>query len=352
VKKAAYLILLSLFGIKAIGQVGGNATYTFLKLTNSARVAALGGDNISVNDNDLNLVFHNPALLDSAMDKNLVLNYVNYFAGINYGYAAYARKFYKLGNFAAGVHYINYGSFIKADETGKIEGDFKASELALNIFWSKPVLDSLLMIGVNLKPIYSHLETYSSFGLAFDAGANYQSKNKLFSASFVIKNVGSQIKPYVIGNYEPLPLDIQLGFTQKLEHAPLRISGTVHHLQKWDLTYDGNSNQAFTYVKNNQFSQENYTFNIIDNIFRHTIFSMEFVPSKNFNVILAYNHQRRKEMMIDTRPYLVGFSWGSYIKVYKFRISYGQAIYHLAGASSHFSLNLNLNDFYSKSPNK
>jgi hypothetical protein len=346
--KKIILLLVLLAELSANAQVGGNATFTFLKLTNSARVAALGGENISINDNDLNFVYHNPALLDSAMDKNFVLNYVNYFAGINYGYSAYARKFRRFGTFAAGIHYINYGKFIKADETGKIEGSFKASEMALNLFWSKPIFDSLIMIGVNLKPIYSHLETYYSFGLAFDAGANYQSKDKLFSASIVIKNVGSQLKPYAKGNYEPLPLDIELGITQKLEHAPLRISGTLHDLQKWDLTYDKNSNPAYTYVPNTQFTQENYKFNFIDNLFRHTIFSMEFVPSKNFIVMIAYNHQRRKEMMIPTRPYLVGFSWGFYLKVYKFRISYGQAIYHLAGASSHFSINFNLSDFYSR----
>jgi hypothetical protein len=44
-------------------QRGGENVYSFLKLTNSARVAALGGMNVSINDDDLNLVFHNPALL-------------------------------------------------------------------------------------------------------------------------------------------------------------------------------------------------------------------------------------------------------------------------------------------------
>jgi hypothetical protein len=347
VKKAVYLLLL-LCGISANAQVGGSATYTFLKLTNSARVAALGGDNISINDNDLNFVFHNPALLDSTMHQNLVLNYVNYFAGINYGYSAYARKFKKIGTFAAGIHYINYGKFIKADETGKIEGSFKASEMAFNIFWSKPIIDSMLKVGINFKPIYSHLESYYSFGLAFDVGANYQSKDKLFSASLVIKNIGSQIKPYVEGNYEALPFDIQLGFSQKLEHAPLRFSGTLHHLYKWDLTYDKNANPAYTFVDNNQLDNKEYEFSIIDNIFRHTIFSMEIIPFKNFNLLFGYNHQRRKEMMIPTRPLLVGFSWGFYLKIYKFRLSYGQAIYHLAGASSHFSININLDEFYRK----
>ncbi len=342
------ILLLFYLISSASAQVGGNSTYTFLKLTNSARVAALGGENISINDKDLNFVFHNPALLDSSMTENLVLNYVHYFAGINYGYTAYAKKIKKYGTFAAGLHYINYGKFIQADPGGQITGNFKAFELALNLYWSKPILDSLLTVGLNLKPIYSLLETYTSFGLALDAGANYQSADKLFSASLVIKNLGTQLKPYVSGNYEPLPLDIQMGFTQKLEHAPFRISVLLHHLTKWDMTYDKNANPAFTYVDNSQFTTDTYEFNLFDNLLRHTIFAMEFIPSKSFSVMAAYNHQRRKEMMVPTRPWLVGFSWGFYLRVYKLRLSFGQSIYHLAGASNHFSVNLNLADFYSR----
>jgi hypothetical protein len=347
--KICISILIFLFlGFLTRAQVGGTSTYTFLKLTNSARVAALGGENISINDHDLNFVFHNPALLDSSMNNNLVINYVNYFMDINYGYTAYARSFTKYGTFAAGLHYINYGKFIEADETGKITGSFKAFELALNLFWSKPLLDSMLTVGVNLKPIYSQLETYNSFGLAFDAGTNYQSKDKLFSASLVFKNIGSQLKPYVKGNYEPLPLDIQLGFSQKFAHAPFRVSCTIHHLNRWDLTYDKNANPAFTNVVDSQSIQEKYKFNFIDNVFRHTIFSLEILPFKNFILMFAYNHERRKEMMIPSRPFLVGFSGGFYLKVNKFTLSYGRAIYHLAGASNHFSINLNLADFYKR----
>ncbi len=350
--KVKKLLLISscilLYALQLSAQVGGSSTYTFLKLTNSARVAALGGQNISINDADLNFIFHNPAMLNSEMSKNLVLNYVKYFADINYGYAAFAKDFGKSGTFASGLHYINYGKFIEADETGKITGEFKAFELALNLFWARPVFDSLITVGVNLKPIYSQLEEYKSFGLALDLGANYISNNNLFSVSVVFKNVGSQIKPYYTGHYEPLPFDIQLGLTQKLEHAPFRFSMLLHHLYKWDLTYDKNSNLAYTSETDKEFNNEEYKFNIFDNVLRHSIFCLEFIPSKNFIVMAGYNHQRRKEMMVSTRPFLVGFSWGIYIKISKVRLSYGQAIYHLAGASNHFSLNLNLGDFYRK----
>ncbi len=341
-----FAILFIILNTNLFSQIGGTSTYSFLKLTNSARVAALGGQNISIADGDLNLVFHNPALLDKSMSNSMVLNYVNYFADINYGYAAYARDFNNTGVFAAGLHYINYGKFIKADPSGKITGEFKAFELALNIYWSKSIIDSMLTFGINFKPIYSQLETYNSFGVAFDAGLNYQSISRMFSASLVIKNAGTQIKPYYPDNYEPLPLDIQLGLSKKLEHAPFRFSVLYHHLYKWDLTYDINSNPSYTSTPNQGTAQEEYEFNVFDNFFRHTIIGTEFMPSKNFMIMLGYNHQRRKEMMVPTRPFLVGFSWGIYLKISKIRLSYSQSIYHLAGASNHFSVNFNLSDFY------
>lgn len=344
------LLILSILVLTRLGaQVGGTSTYQFLKLTNSARLAALGGENVSINDGDLNFVFHNPALLKPEMSKNLVLNYVNYFAGINYGYVAYSKDYEKNGTLASGLHYINYGKFIKADEKGKITGEFRAYELALNLFWSKPVLDSLLTFGVNLKPIYSQLERYNSFGLACDLGLNYLSSDKLFSASFVIKNAGSQLKPYYSGSYEPLPFDLQVGVSQKLEHAPFRVSLLLHHLHRWDMTYDVNSNLAYTAVEpDNTFETDSYKFDIFDNLLRHSIFSTEFIPSKNFIVMIGYNHQRRKELSVETRPFLVGFSWGFYLKISKLRLSFGQAIYHLAGSSKHFSINLNLDEFYKR----
>ena len=329
------------------GQFGGTSTFSFLELTNSARLAALGGKNISIPDKDLNFVYDNPSLLDTSMSEHLVLNYVNYFAGINYGYVSYARNFKKTGMFASGLNYINYGSFIKADETGKITGEFSAFELALNLFWSKLLIDSTLSIGVNLKPIYSQLETYNSFGLAVDVGLTYYVK-KGISAALVVRNLGSQIKPYTPGNYEKIPLNIQLGLTQKLEHAPFRFSILYQYLNKWDLRYDKNGNPSYSSSNQSNNLVDEKPITVIDNLFRHFIFSTEFLPAKGFNILLGYNHQRRKEMMVPTRPFLVGFSWGFYIKISKIKISYSQAFYHLAGASNHFSLNINMADFYKK----
>jgi hypothetical protein len=69
-----YLIILCLvaaFAGKA--QIGGETTYQFLELSNSARIAALGGTQVALSDtSDLNLPYHNPALLHKGM-KNIFL---------------------------------------------------------------------------------------------------------------------------------------------------------------------------------------------------------------------------------------------------------------------------------------
>lgn len=330
-----------------MGQIGGTSTFAFLELTNSARVAALGGKNISIPDEDLNFVYDNPAMLDTNMNKQLVINYINYFAGINYGYVSYAKNFTKSGMFATGLNYINYGKFVKADETGKITGEFSAFELALNVYWSKVLIDSVLSVGFNLKPVYSQMETYNSFGMALDGGLSYFGENG-FCAALVVRNLGTQIKPYTPGNYEKIPLNIQLGLTQKLAHAPFRFSVLYQYLNKWDLRYDKNNNLAYSSVKQTSSLLDEKPISLVDNFFRHFIFSTEFLPAKSFNVLLGYNHQRRMEMKVPARPFLVGFSWGFYIRISKLKLSYGQAFYHIAGASNHFSINMNMGDFYRK----
>jgi hypothetical protein len=326
----------------AMAQKGGESTYSFLGLTNSARVAALGGEVVSLMDDDINLVFHNPALLSEGMHNNLSLNYVNYFAGVNYGYASYGYTLENVGNFAAGMHYVNYGSFDRTDEVGNMQGTFRASEYALNLFYSRSLLDSALTAGVNLKPIYSSLEQYSSFGLALDLGVTYHFSRSLTTVGLVLKNMGAQISSYT-ATREPLPFEIQAGVTQALAHAPFRFTVTLQHLERWDLTYslqDEDLDFSGAEVESSGFDK------FADKLMRHVILSTEFLIGKNFHVEVGYNYKRRKEMAVSAKPGMVGFSAGFGFRVSKFHFSFGRASYHLAGGTSHFSLTTNLSEFY------
>ena len=51
-----------------------SAVFNFLRLPISAHAAALGGNNISLIEDDVTLAYHNPALLINATDNTLNLN--------------------------------------------------------------------------------------------------------------------------------------------------------------------------------------------------------------------------------------------------------------------------------------
>jgi hypothetical protein len=340
VKKGLFILFL-FTGTRLISQTGGDNVYEFLNLTHSGLVASLGGSNVSLRTPDLNLAYHNPSLLSAEMDKNLTISYVNYFAGINYGMSLYARSFPKAGNFAAGLTYLNYGSFRESDESGNITGSFKAAEYAMSLIWSRSV-DSVFSYGVNLKPVLSHLERYTSFGMAIDAGASYQSRNKLFSAGLVLKNIGLQITTYTGETREKLPFEIQAGVTQRLAHAPFRFSLTLRHLEKFDLThtYDENSDLSGTTASSASGFGEN--------MLRHMVIGTEVIPHKNFYFSAGYNYQRRREMQIESRVSTVGFSWGFGINTSYLSLGFGRASYHLAAASNHITLILRPDMLYRK----
>ena len=330
-------------GLKAYAGPGGRNTWEFLNLTSSARVASLGGKNISLRDGDLNMVFHNPSLLDSTMHNHLVLNYVNYFADINYGYASWAYNTKNRGTFSAGIHYINYGKFTEADRSGIITGNFSANENSLNFSWAKAV-GNYFSTGATLKIINSTFEQYKSSGAALDAGINYYNPGNYFSASLVIKNLGTQITSWYSGaEKEPLPFELQLGMTKQLAHAPLRFSLVYQHLQEFNLDRNKPAAEDDQPHDNSFFSKLE---TIGNEMLRHIVVGAEFIPTPAFSLHAGYNNLRRYELKIDDKASLAGLSWGFGIRIDRFRLGFAQARYHLGGSSNHFSVTTNLSGFY------
>ncbi len=347
-KKLLFLLLI-IFNCSAFSQVGGNNTYEFLNLPISARVSALGGNLIPVKDNDLNVSLINPSLLTDSMSNNVALSYNNYFSDINYGYVAYAKHFNRIGNFSAGIHYLDYGKFIRADEIGNTDGTFGANEMSLNLAYARSIIDTNLTVGVTVKTIYSQLESYSSWGSAIDLGAIYVRPNHGFTAAAVIKNMGRQWKPYVIGNKEKLPFEVQVGISKKPKHVPFRFSFVYENLEKWDLTYEDPANPTLTVDPlTGDPIKQNKAKIFGDKLMRHMVIGGEFIVTKNLFLRLGYNYQRRVELKIPDKNGGPGFSFGFGFRIYKFHFSYGHAIYHIAGPSNTFSISMDLNSFTSK----
>lgn len=340
-KQKYYIVLLFCFSVlTSRAQIGGESTYQFLELTNSARIAALGGNQIAISDSaDLNLPFHNPALLQKPMDNILLVNYVNYIADVNYGYVSYAKSFEGIGNFALGMHYINYGDFREATEFGELTGNnFTAAEYTLNIIYSNQY--KRIRYGANLKPILSVFESYQSFGIAADLGVSYQSKNRFTNVALVARNFGTQITTYYDnGNHEPIPFNLQAGISSRLQHAPVILSLTLQHLSNWDLANpepDSNNDMEINiFERDESFAKQ---------IMRHTVLGVEILPSDNFIIRAGYNYQRRQELKFEEKLSTVGLSLGFGVKIKRFRFDFATTRFHLAGSSNLFSLAINLNE--------
>lgn len=341
------LYFLLIYSSNIFAQLGGQHTFSFLNLSPSARVTALGGNLITVMDDDVNLAYANPALLNPQMHQQIAFNHNFHLNSIQNGYAAYANHFNKINTtFHAGVQYVNYGELEARNEFNDLEGTFEAKEFAIALGAAHQV-DERLMLGANAKLITSRLDVFNSTALSSDLAAMYFDTASRFTATIVFKNIGMQLTPYRDGNFESLPFEVQVGISKRLRHLPFRFSVIYHNLQRWNVTYD-DPNQEDTDLFFGEAPNEKSDFSIFaDNLFRHFIFNGEFLfgAKENFRLRLGYNHFLRKEMTVENFGSLAGFSFGAGIKINRFRLDYGRMVYHIAGGVNHLSIATNFQEF-------
>ena len=302
-------IILSVFclicSLAILAQDGSNA-YQYLNIPVSSRVYALGGHNISVIDDDINLIEQNPALLGPEFEKQIGVNYMRYLGGSNLMGIRYGNGISDHNAWAVGIHYYGYGEFTAADVDGTITGTFGANDIAFTASYSHNITD-MIRGGITLKALSSKYEDYSAFALCTDLGVNYYNPESDVSLSLVLKNLGGQLKKFN-EQYDRLPWDIQLGYSQFLKNTSIRISVTATNLTKWELPYytreDENSTTS-ALKENNSFGS---------NLFRHLTFAAEYVPSDRFYVALGYDHKTRTDMSTYSRNFISGFSIGAGIK--------------------------------------
>ena len=333
---------ISFLNFDTLAQTGGRNTFEFLNLPASARASALGSNLLSINDNDISLIYTNPSLINPALHNSISLSFVDFYSDISYGYATYARSFSQTGTFAGTMQYINYGTFTQADPTGQQQGTFTASEVSLNLGWGRQ-LDTNFSIGANIKGIYSSFETYNASGLAVDVAGSWIIPEERISISLIARNIGLQLTQYRPGSREPLPFDLALAFSKRLEHVPLRFSIVVNNLHKWDLTYEDP-----LLIKKDPLSGEQKKTSglkgIPDKVMRHIVFGAEFQPVRALSLRLGYNYQRRQQLKVESSMSTVGFSWGLGLRINKFQFNYARSNDHLAGAPNFISIATNFTD--------
>lgn len=332
----------------------GTSVYNFLSLPYSARLNALGGDNVAIQDAELSTAMMNPALLNKATDKVLQLNYAYWMQGTMFGSVIYGHNFGrgkwekqpegepdKPNYFAAGIHYLDYGRMRYADEFGGLAGNtFTAKDILIDIMYARQ-LGPMFTVGVAFKPVYSIYESYTAFALGADVGGHFQLPDSTLQIGLTLRNIGWQLKGFYSNENgqqrEKLPLNLELGLSYRFKHAPIRLSMTIHNMQRWNLNY-GQSSQVDT-----------GKVLWYDMMFRHTIFAIDIIPkSDRFWLTVSYNHRRRAEMQLKDQRSIAGFAFGAGVRIYKFSVAFALSQYSKSNFTYQATLSLDINSMLKK----
>ena len=315
-------------------QIGGDATFRFLELSNSPRQLALG-DPITLRDMDISSTLTNPAMIRGEHGGQVMVNYEPYFDGINRGTAAYAYTINRQKALVFDVNYINYGTFEGADPLGNPTGSFTGSEVALGLASSHYFLRQNIHLGVRLRYALSSLESYTSSAITGDIGLHYSPVSKPLRIALVYQHLGSQLTAYE-DVFEPLPSNLSLGFSSALKHLPLRWHLTFHHLNKYPLYFDNPEDASQTLGGgSNQRSA-----GLAKKLLRHASFGVEVFPESLFSIRLGYHAQRAAELRILELRNFSGLSFGVGMQLRRLRFQISHARYNIAGNRTFLGLTL------------
>lgn len=304
-KKCVFTLFLGLFSTILQAQ-DSQTEYNFLRLPISAHAAALGGDNITIIEDDPSLMFSNPALAASVSDMTVGLSYMNYMKGANYMGASFTKAMSDKATLAGGIQYMNYGKMKEVDENNVQLGEFNASEIAVEAIFSYELVKNLVG-GITGKFITSYIGSYNSIAVGVDLGLNWYDPEHEWSVSAVAKNLGGQVKAYD-DNFGNMPFDLQLGVSKTFAALPVRVSATLV-----DLTHF------------------NYRF------INHLNLGAEVLLSESLWIGGGYNFRRANDMKIgvgdDESSHGAGFSFGGGINLERFKLNLSYGKYHAASSS-------------------
>ncbi len=302
--------------------------YNVLKLPTSAHAAALGGENISIIENDAALAWHNPALLSNVQTQTLGLNFMTYFAESKWMGAHYARTFGTRHTGALSIQYMDYGSQTETDVEGNVLGEFSAKDIIVAPSYSY-LFSNKWSGGATLKMAYSAYDSYSAFALGVDLGLNYYDEERDLSVSATLKNIGAEISS-LHDQEQHLPFVAQIGFSKGLDHLPLRLSVTMTDLTRWSSRY--------YYIA----EEEKEKLSFSKKLLNHVILGADLFLSKNIHLSAGYNFRRAYELKAAGSSHGAGLTLGGGIELSKFNFKASYAKYHKADASLMVSMSYDL----------
>lgn len=304
-KKVVFALFGILFTLMMKAQES-QEVFTFLRLPVSAHVAALGGDNVTIDDDDPTLIFHNPALICNTADKSINLNFMTYMEGAKTASASFIKAWGRRATWGVSAQYMNYGSMKEMTPDNIELGDFSAKDIAVAGTFAY-LLSNRWSGGVTLRFVSSSIAGYNSIGIASDLGLNYFDEERGWSISAVAKNLGGQVKAYQ-DEYEKIPLDLLIGVSKRLNAAPIRFSATFSRLNRWDTSF-----------------------------IQHVALGVDVFIGENIYIAGGYNFRRRDEMKVSdgdsSSSHGAGLSVGAGLSLKRFKLNVAYAKYHVSASS-------------------
>lgn len=202
------LALTLVIALVAIDPNAGTTGFEFLRITPTAREAAMGGAAIGDAPGPMGFWF-SPAHAASPATPRAHVGYISYVAGIHIGSAAYGQPVGTDNGVGFGVYYLNSGTMKRTDESGREMGTFGVSYADFNLSGAMRVGGGFA-VGAGVQALYGSIDTFFAIGLAGNVGATYQLPAEGLTAGFAVKNLGLQLKAFQ-DSLDPLPIDFGLG---------------------------------------------------------------------------------------------------------------------------------------------
>ena len=304
-KKVVFAVLFTFFALLCEAQDSQTA-FNFLRLPVSAHAAALGGDNITITDDDPSIVFHNPSLINYVSDRTMNLNMMTYMQGSLTASASYLQAVGKRGTWSAQARFMNYGEMKEMTYMGEQTGTFSAKDIAVGGTFAYGLTEHLSG-GITAKFVASYIGRYNSLAAAVDLGLNYFLPESEWSFSAVARNLGGQLTAYE-DDFERMPLDVQVGISKRLIGSPLRFSATLVRLNDWQY-----------------------------GLGHHLVVGADLLLGSQFYVAAGYNALRAKEMKIATADgessHGAAISLGAGMLLERIKLQVAYAKYHVSATS-------------------
>jgi hypothetical protein len=150
-----------------------------------------------------------------------------------------------------------------------------------------------------------------------DIGLKYLSENQLNQASILVNNMGMQLNNG--HSQQELPFNIIIGWSRKLENAPLQFSLTADRMSVWNNVY-----YDPVYAQKNGDASPKY----LQNLINHLTIGAELFLRKQIDFDLGYNFIRRYDLNIQNQSNgLNGFATGFGIKLERMNFQYGTSFF-------------------------